>query len=217
MFDWIRQQIEESAAPADRPAIPVIKGEKYLIVGLGNPGREHRDNRHNIGFMAVDRLAADYASPSSRIEHKAIVSKVKIGDRSVIIAKPQTFINLSGESVRPLMNYYKIPQQNLLVIYDELDISFGTIRLRMKGGTGGHNGIRSIVQHLNPEFARMRLGIGRPPGKMPVRSWVLQDFSSNDQFILDAVLDESVAAVHTFLRDGIELTMTNHNGSIDTT
>lgn len=216
MFDWIRQQIEEKTAPAEQDTRPEIPGEKYLIVGLGNPGREYRGNRHNIGFMAVDKLAAAYNIHSSRVEHKAIVGKGRIEGRSVIIAKPQTFMNLSGESVRPLLNYYKIPQANLLVIYDELDVSFGDIRLRMKGGTGGHNGIRSIIQHLDPDFARMRLGIGRPPGKLPVRAWVLQDFLRDQQPVLDMVLDEAVAAVHTFLRDGIDLAMTRHNGPVMT-
>ena len=213
MFDWIRKQIDEATGTDSAEEVLDLSGEKYLIVGLGNPGRKYRGNRHNIGFMAVDRLADAHGIRSSRVEHKAIIGKARIEGRPVIIAKPQTYMNLSGESVRPLLNYYKIPQQNLLVIYDELDIPFGEVRLRMKGGAGGHNGIRSIIDHLSPEFARMRLGIGRPPGKLPVKAWVLQDFLSDDQPTLDLVLDEAVAAVHTFLRDGIDLAMTRHNGS----
>lgn len=216
MFDWIRKQIDEALDDDNEQKQPDVSGEKYLIVGLGNPGREYRENRHNIGFKAIDKLAAQHNIQSSRVEHKATVGKGRIEGRSVIIAKPQTFMNRSGESVGPLLKYYKIPQANLLVIYDELDIPFGEVRLRMKGGAGGHNGIRSLIQHLDPNFARMRLGIGRPPGKMPVHAYVLQDFHRDDQPIVEMVLDEAVAAVHTFLRLGIDRAMTAHNGSVDT-
>lgn len=216
MFDWIREQIEAATGkPSDEQVDVADSNEKFLIVGLGNPGREYRNTRHSIGFMAADRLADVHGMQSSRVEQKAIVGKARIDGRSIIIAKPQTFMNKSGESVGALCNYYKIPNENVLIIYDELDIPFGTIRLRKKGGAGGHNGIRSIIERLGNEFPRMRLGIGRPPGKMPAHAYVLQSFHERDEAVLDVLLDEAVAAVHTFLQDGIELAMTQHNGQVN--
>lgn len=186
----------------------------YLIVGLGNPGRQYRGNRHNIGFMAVDRLASAYGLQSSKVQNKAIVGNGRMQNKSVIIAKPQTYMNRSGDAVGPLANYYKIPNENILIIYDELDLPFGTVRLRAKGGAGGHNGMKSIINHLGQDFARMRLGIGRPNGQMPVSAHVLQDFKKDDLPLLDEILDTAVRAAETFLSDGIELAMSRFNGSV---
>ncbi len=186
--------------------------EKYLIVGLGNPGRKYRRNRHNIGFMVVDRLAAGYGIQSSKVQNKAIVGNGRIAHKPVLIAKPQTYVNLSGDAVGPLANYYKIPNENIFIIYDELDLPFGAIRLREKGGAAGHNGMRSIINHLGQDFARMRLGIGRPPGRMPVEAYVLQDFHKDNFPLLAEILDTAVQAVETFLQDGIQLAMSKYNG-----
>jgi peptidyl-tRNA hydrolase, PTH1 family len=189
--------------------------DKWLIVGLGNPGRQHRGNRHNIGFMALDRLAAKHSLSLGRVQQKAIVGDGRILNHPVILAKPQTYMNLSGDAVGPLANYYKIPPEQLLVIFDELDLPFGTLRLREKGGAGGHNGMRSIINHVGQNFPRLRLGIGRPPGRMAPAAYVLQDFSAADQPLLDQILDEGVTAVETILREGINLAMTRHNGVIN--
>lgn len=188
--------------------------ERFLIVGLGNPGRKYRGNRHNIGFMAVDALAAAYKIESSKVQNKAIVGNGRIQNQNIIIAKPQTYMNDSGDSVGPLARYYKVPPENVLVVYDELDLPFGTIRLREKGGAGGHNGMKSIINHLGQEFPRVRLGIGRPPGRMPVPAYVLQDFGKDDLPLLDDVLAEAVRAIETYLRDGIQLAMSRHNGNL---
>jgi PTH1 family peptidyl-tRNA hydrolase len=187
---------------------------RALIVGLGNPGREYRYNRHNIGFMAVERLAAAYTIHMSRVQNRAIVGSGTVADRPVILARPQTYMNRSGDAVGSLANYYKLEPADILVIYDELDLPFGTLRLRKSGGPGGHNGMRSIIQHLGQGFPRLRLGIGRPPGRMPPAAYVLQDFNPADRPIVDDMLDEAVRAVETFLRQGIDLAMTRHNGSI---
>ncbi len=184
---------------------------KFLIVGLGNRGRKYRGNRHNIGFMLVDRLAEAYGISMNRVQNRALVGNGRIHTHNVILAKPQTMMNLSGDAVGPLANYYKIPPANVLVIYDELDLPFGTIRLREKGGAGGHNGMKSIINHLGNDFPRMRLGIGRPPGQMPPAAYVLQDFGKEERPIVDELLAEAVKAVETFLNDGIDLAMSRHN------
>ncbi|MCL4263005.1 MAG: aminoacyl-tRNA hydrolase [Anaerolineae bacterium] len=188
--------------------------DRFLIIGLGNPGRQYRGNRHNIGFMAVDRLAAANGIQSSKVQNQAIVGDGRIAAKPVILAKPQTYMNLSGDAVGSLLRYYKIPQANLLVIYDELDLPFGAIRLRESGGAGGHNGMRSIIAHLGQDFPRLRLGIGRPPGKMPPHAYVLQDFSMDDLPPLNELLDTAVRAAETFVAEGIQLAMTKFNGTV---
>ena len=192
----------------------MAEGERFLIVGLGNPGRKYRGNRHNIGFMAVDALAAAYNIDSNTVQNKAIVGNGRIQNQNVIIAKPQTFMNNSGDSVGPLARYYKVSPANILIVYDELDLPFGTIRLREKGGAGGHNGMKSIINHIGQAFPRVRLGIGRPPGRMPVPAHVLQDFGKDDRLLLDDILAEAVRAIETYLRDGIQLAMSRHNGNL---
>jgi PTH1 family peptidyl-tRNA hydrolase len=185
--------------------------QKYLIAGLGNPGREYKGNRHNIGFMVIDRLAEKYDIRLGRVQHKAITGEGRIKDRPVILAKPQTFMNLSGDSIGPLVNYYKVPPANVLVIYDEIDLPFGTLRLRSKGGSGGHNGMKSIIRHLGQDFPRLRLGIGRPSGRMPPAAHVLRDFDKDEQPLLLELLDSAVEAVETFLVEDVDLAMTRHN------
>lgn len=185
--------------------------DKFLIVGLGNPGREHKGNRHNIGFMALDRLAETCQISMGKVQNKALTGNGRCANHPVILAKPQTYMNLSGDAVGSLANYYHIPPENILVIYDELDLPLGTLRLREKGGTGGHNGMKSITNHLGQAFPRMRLGIGRPPGKMPPAAYVLQDFGKDDLPIVEDLLTEAVKAVETFVTEGINLAMTKHN------
>lgn len=189
--------------------------ERTLIVGLGNPGRAHAFNRHNVGFMAVDKLALRAGIELRRVQSKAIVGSGRLADRPVILAKPQTFMNLSGEAVGALAGYYRIPPAAILVVYDELDIPFGVIRLREKGGAGGHNGMRSLIQHLGNEFPRMRLGIGRPPGRMDAAAYVLQDFGRDELPRVSEMLSAAVEAIECFVCDGIDLTMSRFNGPVD--
>ena len=191
-------------------------GDRFLIVGLGNPGRQYATNRHNLGFMAVDRFARTHDIALQRVQNQSIVGQGKLGNRAVVVAKPQTYMNLSGNSVSALARFYKLPPSNLLVVYDELDLPMGTIRIREKGGAGGHNGMRSIIDHLGDEFPRLRLGIGRPPGQMPAAAFVLQDFGRQDQATVDEMLDLSVKAIETFVRDGVQLTMSRYNGPLTT-
>lgn len=189
--------------------------DRYLIVGLGNPGRQYAFNRHNVGFMAVDRLAARHGIDLKRVQSKAIVGSGRLADRPVILAKPQTFMNRSGEPVGALLNFYKIAPERLLVIYDELDIPFATLRLREKGSAGGHNGMRSVIDHIGGEFPRLRLGIGRPPGRMDAAAFVLQDFGRDELPLVSEMLTVALEAVESFVRDGINLTMSRYNGPVD--
>ena len=184
---------------------------RILIVGLGNTGRKYRGNRHNIGFMLVDKLATAHDIPMTRVQERAIVGFGRIADRAVILAKPQTMMNLSGDSIGPLAHYYGISAENIIVAYDDLDLAFGYLRLRKTGGAGGHNGMRSLINHLGKDFLRVRLGIGRPAGRMPTAAYVLQDFGTEEQETVAIVLAEAADAVRSILRDGIDNAMNQHN------
>lgn len=186
---------------------------RVLLVGLGNPGRQYRHNRHNIGFMLMDLLAEKYNISLNRVQNKAIVGSGQIANRPVILVKPQTYMNLSGMAVGPLLKFYKLASTDLLVGYDELDLPLGTLRLRAEGGPAGHNGMRSIIEQLGPNFPRLRLGIGRPAGQMPPAAYVLQDFDRTEQTIVTRLLAEGLKAVETFLESGIVLAMSKHNGN----
>ncbi|MDA0243180.1 MAG: aminoacyl-tRNA hydrolase [Chloroflexi bacterium] len=195
--------------------LPPATGDSFLVVGLGNPGGKYKATRHNIGFMAVDELARVQNTAATKVQHKALTAEYRLGEARVILAKPQTFMNLSGESVGALSRFYKIPPERVLVIYDELDLPLGTVRLREKGSAGGHNGMKSIIGQLGQEFPRLRLGIGRPPGQMPAHAYVLQEFGPKELELVREVLDTAVRATETFLREGIVLAMSRHNGKIN--
>ncbi|MCA9985924.1 MAG: aminoacyl-tRNA hydrolase, partial [Anaerolineales bacterium] len=184
---------------------------RFLIVGLGNPGREHKKNRHNIGFMAIDQLAETWGISLGKVQQRAITGQGRVGEDTIILAKPQTYMNSSGDAVGPLARYFKVPTENVLVIYDEIDIPFGALRIRSKGGSGGHNGMKSIINHLGQDFPRIRIGVGRPQGKMPPAAYVLQDFKGAEWDIVTELLAGTVAAVNTFIREGIDLSMSRHN------
>lgn len=184
----------------------------FLIVGLGNPGREYRDTRHNIGFLVLDRLAARLDCRFSRLQSKALVVKVTFQEHHLVLAKPQTFMNLSGQAISGLVNFYKVPLSQLVVVYDDVDLSFGTLRIRPAGGSGGHNGMNSIIEKLKTsEFPRLRMGIGRPPGRMDAADYVLQSFSKNESEELKIFLDRSAEAVLTIISEGLQASMNKFN------
>lgn len=188
----------------------------YLIVGLGNPGKDYMDTRHNVGFRVVDELVRRYGLAFGKTERKAQTASGVIHGKKVILAKPQTYMNLSGEAVHSLLDFYKVEVAHILVVADDLDIPLGTVRLRKAGGAGGQNGMKSVIQHLGTqEFSRLRFGIGRPPGKMQARDYVLSSFKGDDAILATQVIDRAADAVETWLVDGIELAMTRHNGDID--
>lgn len=186
----------------------------YLIVGLGNPGREYRNNRHNIGFMVLDQLAKELNLSFGRVEHKSVVAKGSYQNQPIILAKPQTYMNLSGGAVCSLLRYYRIPLNRLLVVFDDVDLPWETMRLRPAGGSGGHKGVQSIIQALGSEdFPRLRLGIGRPPGRRQAAHYVLKDFSPTEEEALAFVLQKAVQAILTFVTQGLETAMNRFNSS----
>jgi len=190
--------------------------ERYLIVGLGNPGAKYEKTKHNVGFRAVDELARRFNLSFGKLERKAISADGVIREKRVLLAKPQTFMNLSGESVRSLIDFYKITPEKLIVLHDDMDIPLGTLRLRKTGSAGGQNGIKSIIQHLGTQdFNRVRIGISRPPGRMDAAAYVLEPFKGDDDILAAQMIDRAADAVETWLKEGIDLAMTRHNGNID--
>jgi PTH1 family peptidyl-tRNA hydrolase len=186
-------------------------GKVKLIVGLGNPGPRYAQNRHNVGYQCIERLAQSHGLALGRIMFKAYVTSGHIAGIKTVLARPLTFMNLSGQAVRPLLRWYRIALADLLVIYDDLDLPLGKIRLREQGGSGGHKGMRSIIEALGTEaFPRLRVGIGRPVHGEP-SDHVLNDFAPDECIVMDGTLDQAVAAVETFIATGIRAAMNSHN------
>ncbi|MDE2818179.1 MAG: aminoacyl-tRNA hydrolase [Chloroflexota bacterium] len=187
--------------------------ELHLIVGLGNPGPKYDNTRHNIGWGVIDELIRRYDLGKGRSEKHAQTWGANIRGKGVKLVKPLTFMNRSGEAVRPLLEYYKIPIASLMVVHDDLDTPFGALRLRQAGGHGGQNGLRSIVGHLgSKDFARLRFGIGRPPGKMDPVDYVLQTLKGDDLILARELTVRAADAIETWLQDGIDKAMSAHNG-----
>jgi peptidyl-tRNA hydrolase, PTH1 family len=187
----------------------------YLIVGLGNPGREYSNTRHNIGFMAVDAFARSLDVKLLKVQNKALVGQGKVEGRRVVLAKPQTYMNLSGQAVVGLMNFYKVPQSNLIVIHDDIDLPYGTIRIRPKGGSAGQKGLGSTIEKLgSQDFARMRLGVGRPPGQMDPKDYVLQRFAKDEEEFLKVFMDKACEGIRDFVLNGLDSAMNRYNGTI---
>ncbi len=184
----------------------------YLIVGLGNPGKEYARNRHNVGFMLLDRLAEDFQVAYSRRKSNAAFAECLVNDKKVYLAKPNTFMNDSGRSVAALARFFRIPETQLLVVHDELDLPTGNIRIRPAGGSGGHRGMQSIIHELGTrEFPRVRIGIGRPPGRMDPADYVLQDFDSEELIELPLVLNRAAECIRIFIHEGIQAAMNGCN------
>jgi PTH1 family peptidyl-tRNA hydrolase len=189
--------------------------ETFLIVGLGNPGRGYRENRHNVGFMLIDALAVRLNLSFSRLQFKSLVTSGAYSDNKFILAKPQTYMNLSDQAVVSLLRFYKLPLTNFIVANDDLDLPVGTIRIRPSGGSGGQKGINSIIENLGTQdFPRLRLGIGRPPGQMQAADYVLQDFGKSELTLVNEMLQRAVDAVLLFSERGLNAAMTKYNGHI---
>lgn len=183
----------------------------FLIVGLGNPGKEYKNTRHNIGFDAIDVMADKYNIEVNRIKFKGVCGEGYIGSDKIMLLKPSTYMNLSGESVREVMDFYKLSKDDVLVIYDDISLEVGRLRIREKGSAGGHNGIKSIISHMGTdEFSRIKIGVGQPKGDLV--NYVLGNFSKEDRKYLDEVLNVVVSAAEVIVNDDTKEAMNKFNG-----
>lgn len=183
-----------------------------LIAGLGNPGKEYENTRHNAGFLVLDTLAQKLGADLSERKHRALCGKAVIGGQKVILLKPQTYMNSSGESIRAAADYYKVPPEDILVVYDDISLAPGQLRIRAKGSAGGHNGIKSIIAHLGTqEFPRVKVGIGEKPPRMDLADYVLGHFSSGEKKIMEEAAKEAADAICEIVNAGIEQAMNDHN------
>jgi PTH1 family peptidyl-tRNA hydrolase len=184
-----------------------------VIVGLGNPGRKYEKTRHNVGFWVVDQLAEDLGISFNISKFNGLIGEGRIGDEKVILVKPLTYMNLSGECVGPLLHFYKIdPKEDLLVVYDDLDLPCGKIRLREKGSSGGHNGMKSLIAHLNTEqFKRIKIGIERPEPGRQVPDYVLSPFTKEQEEIVLSAVNRAVSAVKDWMQNSFANVMNKYN------
>jgi len=191
----------------------------FLIVGLGNPGEDYAKTRHNAGFLLVEKLAAQWRCDwSKERKFQARVARAERGGRTIILAEPQTFMNLSGESVGALVRFYQLPLERILVVVDDADLPLGEIRLRPGGGTGGHHGLESVMQHVGSrEYARLRIGIGRKDEARQITGHVLGKFSPDESGLLDKVLERAAGQLECWLDAGIQKAMSQFNGVVSPT
>lgn len=198
---------------AEQPAAK--GGPQWVVAGLGNPGEEYAGSRHNLGFRVVDRLAKSRNAEFTRRKFKGALAEAEIAGRAVILVKPQTYYNLSGECVSAILSYYKIPPANLIVVHDELDLEAGRLRLKQGGSDAGNRGVRSIAQSLGtPDFVRVRVGIGRPPGGIDAKERVLEALTASERRFLDEVADRAAQAVEAVVGEGLERAMGRFNQRI---
>lgn len=182
-----------------------------MIVGLGNPGKKYEHTKHNVGFMTVDKLAREYDADFKKNPFEAEVADFFVAGEKILLVKPQTFMNDSGRAVGPLMTYFGIYEEELVVIHDDLDLPVGKVRLRQKGSAGGHNGLKSIISHLgNNQFNRIKVGIGRPQGQMPVIKHVLQPFSKQQQPMIEEGIEKAQQAARFFIETTDFMQAMNH-------
>ncbi len=201
--------LQRFSSPKNRATGPV----EWLIVGLGNPGPKYAATRHNAGWQLLDIIARQNGPARFDERHgKGLVARLELAGVKAALVKPQTFMNLSGEAVAPLARFYKIPPERILVAFDDVDLPLAVLRLRPKGGSGGHKGMRSLIEHLGVEdFPRLRLGIGRPPGQMPVEAYVLQPFKPDELAAMRVTYEQGVEAVQAVLTTGIDTAMNRFN------
>lgn len=190
----------------------------YVVAGLGNPGGEYADTRHNVGFMAVERFGGKFGARwAADRRHQSHLARVEAGGRKVILCEPQTYMNASGEAVAGLAGFYKVPAERVLVAVDDAYLPFGAIRLRAEGSSGGHHGLESIEQHLGTSrFPRLRIGIGRnDPVRREITGYVLGKFGAEQREHLETILERVASQVECFLADGVQKAMSQFNGAVD--
>ena len=184
----------------------------YLIAGLGNPSKTYEGTRHNVGFSMIDALADSFQIDVTTKKHKAIVGRGVIEGMKVILAKPQTYMNLSGESIREIADFYKIDPENMIIIYDDISLDVGRLRIRKKGSAGGHNGIKNIIAHLGTDvFPRIKVGVGEKPQGWDLADYVLSKYSKEEQQALREASDDVIGAVKLMVMDNIDAAMNQYN------
>jgi PTH1 family peptidyl-tRNA hydrolase len=184
----------------------------WLVVGLGNPGPQYAGNRHNVGFLVADVVADRAGARFKAHRGRADVAETRVGDQRVVVAKPRSYMNESGGPVAGLRDFFKLPLERIVVVHDELDLPFGTLRLKLGGGDNGHNGLKSLRRSLGSgDFHRIRVGIGRPPGRQDPAEWVLRDFSGTERKELGLHVDRAADAVETLLADGLAAAQNAYN------
>lgn len=186
----------------------------HIILGIGNPGKKYDGTRHNIGFIAMDYMESKYGIKINKVKHKALIGEGNIAGEKVILVKPQTYVNLSGESLREICAYYKVPPQQVIVIHDDVSLDCGKLRIRKKGSDGGHNGLKSIIYQLkSDDFIRIKIGVGAPPEEYDMADWVLGHFSKEEishlSKLVDCVVEEAVPEI---LTNGADCAMNLYNG-----
>lgn len=183
-----------------------------VVVGLGNPGQEYSQTRHNVGFITLDQLAERWQCGNWRFKHEALVSEYRGGAEPVVLVKPQTYMNLSGVAVASVLNWYKLKPEDVVVIFDDLDLPTGKLRLRLQGGSGGHKGIESILVHLGKDtFTRVRIGIGRPPAGWETANYVLGRFTADEKAPMEDSITRAADAVESILKHGVDKAMNEFN------
>ena len=185
----------------------------YLIVGLGNPGKQYESTRHNAGFICIDILAEKYGIKINKLKFKSLMGEGRIEGRRCLLLKPQTFMNLSGEAVRDAVEFYKIPAENVIVICDDISLEPGKMRIRRKGSAGGQNGMKNIIYHLKSDnFPRIKIGIGAKPNPdYDLADWVLSRFTQSEAKLIKQVADDTVSAIEYMVKDDIDKAMSNYN------
>ena len=209
IFDLFAQI--ERKAPS--PAGPV----RYLIVGLGNPGRQYENTRHNAGFLALDQLERQLGARTDRLQFQSLTGRAQVGETPVLLLRPQTYMNLSGQAVRAAADYYHIPAERIVVLSDDISLPVGTLRVRAKGSAGGQNGLKNIIAQLGTDaFCRVRMGVGQKPHPdYDLADWVLSTFPAPERAVMDRVFDRAAQAAQEIVRAGVQSAMSRFNGSVE--
>ncbi|PAN32083.1 hypothetical protein PAHAL_5G462300 [Panicum hallii] len=199
-----RPRLVTVVASVPDPAAGPVEYTPWLIAGLGNPGNKYYGTRHNVGFEMVDRIAREEGITMNTIQSKSLLGVGSIGEVPVLLVKPQSYMNYSGEAIGPLAAYYQVPLRHVLLVYDDMSLPNGVLRIQRKGGHGRHNGLQNVIEQLDGrrEFPRLSIGIGNPPGKMDTRAFLLQKFSSEERVQIDTALEQGVDAVRTLVLKG---------------
>lgn len=195
-----------------KKSAPLSGGITHIVVGLGNPDRKYENTRHNAGFIAVDAIAEKYGTNIDRLKYKSYCATVEIGDAKVLLMKPQTYMNNSGEAVVEAMNFYKIPPENVIIIFDDISLDVGLMRVKRKGSDGGQKGMRSIIYLSGKDtFPRVKIGIGHKPEKWDLADWVLSQFSNDERKQIDEITKKATNAVELIVGGSIDKAMNLYN------